>query len=72
MRYGYATDGRALRMCGDCGSMVGDNLRHDQFHAEMDATNVLTVATAMNLLGTVNTLIEAGIDIEVDDGQEAT
>lgn len=65
-RYGYATDGRALRMCSDCGCMVGNTFLHDKHHEDTDAMTLLNVTTATNLLATVNALIDSGIGVEVN------
>lgn len=65
-RYQYAQTGRALPMCGDCGAIIGDTTLHDKHHAETEAMTMLNISTAMNLLAVVSTLIEAGIDVDVD------
>jgi hypothetical protein len=56
-RYGYATDGRALRMCNECGSMVGDTIRHDRFHDRLESMDALTVTTSVQLLTVVQALL---------------
>jgi len=64
--YGYASEGRAIPTCLRCGALVTNQPLHDQFHEEMESMTVLNVATAMNLLAVVNTLIEAGIDVPME------
>lgn len=55
--YGYATGGRALRMCLRCGCLVGDTDLHDAFHQSVSDMAELTVITAANLMGTLNALV---------------
>jgi hypothetical protein len=55
--YGYATGGRALRMCLRCGCLVGDTDLHDQHHDKADGLQELSVVTATNLMATLNALV---------------
>jgi hypothetical protein len=55
--YGYATGGRALRMCLRCGCLVGDTDIHDQHHDRVDGMEQLAVATASNLMATLNVFV---------------